>query len=160
MAFPYSGPNSNAESVASQIDQLTASAIALTTAWRTSVNGGAALDSLQAEAVFQALVSLRAYIAANGAVPGLAAAYLRRFPTPPGGFNPATEWTAADTAIVNFGLWFAANWPERTASGKPAFVQFNAATYVLEKFTVTINSSARAALVGLLDAVLAAFTPG
>lgn len=159
MAFPYSGPNSNAESVAEQIDQLTASAVALTTAWRTSVNGGAAIDSLQAEAVYQALVSLRAYALANGGVQGLADAYRRRFELPLA-FNPLTEWVAANTAITNFGVWFAANWPERTASNKPAFCQFNATTGVLEKFTININGAARTALVGLLDAVLAAFTPG
>lgn len=159
MAFPYSGPNSNAESVAEQIDQLTASAVALTTAWRTSVNGGAAIDSLQAEAVYQALASLRAYVATNSGVSGLAAAYLRRFPTLPGGFNPVAEWAAADTAIVNFGLWFQANYPERTASGKPAFQQFGAAG-PLERFTSNINPAARSTLVGLLDAILAAFTPG
>ena len=160
MAFPYSGPNSNAESVAEQIDQLAASAIALTSAWRASINGGAALDSLQAEAVYQALVSLRAYVGANSGVPGLAAAYLRRFPGLPGAFDPITEWSAANTAIVNFGMWFQANWSERSAANKPAFVQFNASTGVLEKFTINIGASARTALVGLLDAVLAAFTPG
>lgn len=160
MAFPYSGPNSNAESVAEQIDQLAASAVALTSAWRTSVNASSTVDSLQAEAVYQALVSLRAYVQVNGSVSGLAAAYLRRFPTLPGGFNPTSEWTAADTAIVNFGLWFQANWPERTAGNKPAFEQFNATNGALERFTINLNASARTALVGLLDAVLAAFTPG
>lgn len=160
MAFPYSGPNGNAESVAAQIDQLAKSAADATTAWRAAVNGGAAVDSLQAAAVYQALVSLRAYVSANGSVPGLAAAYLRRFPGLPGDFNPVAEWAAADQAIVSFGLWIQANWPERSASGKPAFQQFDAATGVLEQFTVNLNAAARTALVGLLDAVLAAFTPG
>lgn len=160
MAFPYSGPNSNGESVAEQIDQLTASAVALTSAWRASVNSGAAVDSLQAEAVYQSLVSLRAYVQANGGVSGLAEAYRRRFPGLPVNFNPATEWVGANTAIVNFGAWFQANWPERTAGNKPAFVQFNASNGVLEKFTINLGASARTALVGLLDAVLAAFVPG
>lgn len=160
MAFPYSGPNSNAERVAEQIDQLTASAIALASAWRTSINSGAALDSLQAEGVYQALVSLRAYVQANKTVPGLGGAYLRRFPGLSGEFDPNTEWAAANTAIVNFGQWFAANWPERSASNKPAFVQFTASTGVLEKFTINLGAAARSTLVSLLDAVLAAFTPG
>lgn len=160
MPFPYPSNGNDAEAVADQIGQQAASAIAITSAWRASINGGAALDSLQAEAVYQALTSLRAYVTTNGEVPGLAAAYLRRFQNLPSGFHPAMEWGAANTAIVNFGLWFQANWPERSASGKPAFVQFGASTGALEKFTINLGASARTALVGLLDAVLAAFVPG
>jgi len=160
MAFPYTGNGNNAERVAEQIDQLAASALALTSAWRTAVNSGAPVDSLQAESVYQALASLRAYVATNGSVPGLAAAYLRRFPGLSGGFSPAAEWVAVDTAITNFGQWFAANWPERSAGNKPAFQQFGASTGVLEKFTVNLGGSSRTTLVGLLDAVLAAFVPG
>jgi hypothetical protein len=156
MAFPYS-TSGNAESVADQIDSMVGSAIAQTSTWRASVNSGAAIDSQQAEAVYQALVSLRAYVLTNGGRAGLDAAYKRRFASLPGGFNPVTEWTGANTAIVNFGTWFASNWPERTASNKPAFAAFNPTTGELQRFTVDLAGSARASLVGYLDAVLAAF---
>lgn len=160
MAFLYSGPSSNAVAVAQQIDQQAANAVGLTTAWRTAINSGAAVDSEQAASVYQALVSLRAYVQANGGVVGLVDAYKILFPGAPAGYNPVAEWGAVNTAITNFGTWFAANWPERSASNKPAFSRFQAGTGVLERFTVNLDPAARATLIGLLDAVLAAFAPG
>jgi len=160
MAFLYSGPSSNAVAVAQQIDQQAANAVGLTTAWRAAISSGAAADSEQSASVYQALVSLRAYVQANGGVVGLVDAYKILFPGAPPGYSPVAEWGAVNTAITNFGQWFAANWPERTASNKPAFSRFNGATGVLERFTINLDPAARSVLVGMLDAILAAFTPG
>lgn len=157
MAFPVSGPNGNAESVAEQIDGQVSSALAQTLQWRNSVNATGNVQSMEAESVYQSLLALRAYVQERKTVPGLEQAYLRRFPTL-GSFDPSAEWNAALLAIDNFASWFQANWPERTASNKPAFTAFSVGTGELQQFTVTLGAAARAALVSRLDAVMAAFT--
>lgn len=157
MAFPYTGSNSNAELVAEQIDSMVGAALAKTSAWRAAINGTSQIDSLQAQDVYQTLAAMMAYVSTRGGVDGLAEAYRRRFPSLSEAFNPATEWGAASTAIANFGSWFQANWPERTASNKPAFSQFSPTTGELIRFSINLSAPAKTSILALLDAVVAAF---
>ena len=157
MAFPYSGPGGNALSVALQIDSQVGSALAVVQQWRTDVNATGIVSSQQAERAYQTLVALHAYVAARGAVPGLAQAYVFLFPSL-GTFNPGAEWNVVRQAIEDFAAWFQANWPEKTASGKLALTQFIAGPAgQLTQFSINLDASAKAMLVAKLDAVLAAF---
>jgi hypothetical protein len=157
MPFPVSGASGNGETVAASIDGQVRSALVKVAGLRAKANSTGDVNSAEAEDAFQSLVSLRSYVEARKATPGLAAAYMRRFPTLES-FDPATEWNAALLAIGSFADWFVANWPQKSAAGKPAFSEFNPSTLELQAFTVTLSASPRAQFVARLDAVLAAFT--
>jgi len=121
--------------------------------WRTQV-AASSLNAYTAREAYQSLMSAREIVNGLIATPGLAAQYQTLFGKA-GGYNPQTEWTTAAAAIETFRVWFASNWPYRTADNKPAWEQ-GRANGELEAIVVSISNGTRTATLAQIDAVLAA----
>lgn len=145
------------ERIVSDIASRTASLKSEYVAWRAGINAANAITGLRTAANYQMMASYRTFmVAAVGANASLiAAAYIRRNPALTG-FDPAARWAELLTAIDAFLDWFAASWPEVTASGKPAFQQRDAVTKELLDLSIALTAGPKATLLARLDAIIAA----
>lgn len=145
MAFPIGVGAKDAESMAEEINALLINLHVVLTAWRTKVQAGTILASMETEQVLQQIVATRNFVETNKNTPGLAQAYGRRFPGYSG--TLATDWTATFNALTTLGTWIVNNWPEKSAAGRPAYVEINATTGEQQSFNATITTTQRNALV-------------
>jgi hypothetical protein len=153
MGFPAGG---GAEGAAADISGSLANLHVVLTAWRTKVQAGTVLASMETEQILQQIVAIRNNVNSSQTIPGLAEAYTRRFFGYTG--NLGTDWTAAYNALTTLGSWIVANWPEKSAAGRPAYVEINATTGEQQSFNATITTAQRNALVNNITAVLNAIT--
>lgn len=158
MPFPTSRQVDSAERLAETIDATVSAMLEQIVAWRTRIAVNSATDSGDAQARYQECVAVRAFVESKKASPGLAEAYRRRFSSLPPDFDATAAWAEAAGALAAFALWFQQNWPEKTATGKPAYLQWDTLTGQHTTFTVPLTGGAKGAVLSRLDAVIAAFT--
>ena len=156
MTFPTGRATDDAETIAAQIDGQLSRTLARLTAWRSTIEATSMVDSLEAQDRYQSIAASVVLVDAKKDTTGLAETYQRRFPAI-GAADLASEWIAARTAMVAFLTWMQGNWPERTGTNKPAFLEFGP-TGELRKFTISLPAPARTSLLARIDAVLAAFS--
>lgn len=130
------------------------------TAWRASIAASNETRGGQTRTVFHLLTAYRKQIvdiiaASDGGL--LAAIYLAQFKDAPGGYDVGAEWTATKTEIDSLISWLKTAWPHKTASGHPAWDQFQASTDLLIDLVVPITGAAKTDALARIDAVLARF---
>lgn len=164
MTIPIPGTALPANKIADELDERFAQMYSALSAWRSRVNTNSATDSLDAESQYRSVTSVRSFVAVRVAAnaSGIAAAYIRNYPSHQGGsWNATAEWATAKAAIDDFVTFFISIWPKKvTTTGEPAFLRFRAdASEELESFSVPVAGAAKTNLLARIDAVLAAFTP-
>lgn len=158
MTFPTSRQVDSAERVVETIDSTLSNMLDQLQAWRERIDASSNTDSGDAQARYQEIVAVKVFVDGKKNTPGLAEAYERRFTNLGTTFNAAAEWVAALNAINDFVTWFQTNWPEKTASGRPSYLAWNATTGEHQTFQIPLTGTAKTTLLARLDAILAAFS--
>lgn len=156
MTFPTSRQQDSVENVAEELDSMLSAMLDQMQAWRGRISANNASTGSEAQANYQRITAVRAYVVAKIASnpAGIAAAYQRRFPNLVN-FNPATEWAASKAAIDAFVVWFKGAWP-KDASGRPPFTIYGPDDQFAE-MTVALAGGAKTTALANIDAVLATF---
>jgi hypothetical protein len=151
------GASPNADQLAIQLDTMMSSAFAQMNAYKTAITNTSAVDAQQTQDVYQTWAALRAFGETYKSTNGLGAAIIRNFPSHGQTWDPGVEWAALRTPLDSFLAWIQANWPEKAASGKPAFVLFSPTDGQLMTFSIALSAGSKNALLGQINAVLACF---
>ena len=126
--------------------------------WRAQINTNSSTGGSIAQANYSRMVSTRAMLVASIAINpnAIGAAYAARFGSLPG-FDPAADWATAKATLDAFITWFIANWPQRSASGNPAFVGFDGQGRLVD-ISIPLTGATKTLVLSQIDAVLDAFS--
>jgi hypothetical protein len=151
------GSSPNADQLSIQLDTMMSSAYAKLVTWQTAITNTSAVDAQQTQDVYQTWAALRAFGEGYKNTNGLGAAIIRNFPSHGQTWDPLTEWNALRTPLDSMLTWIQTNWPEKTGSGKPAFVLISPTDGQLMTFSIALNTATKNSLLGQINAVLACF---
>jgi hypothetical protein len=154
MALDIGLATKSADGLANEIKTMLASMHGALSSWRALVNTSSTITSGLAEQVYQNCAAVRVYVEANKNAPGLAAAFTRQNVNLDPEYDPGAEWDVTRGHIETLCLWIQTNWPEKTVSGKPAYVAWNVSTGVHQEFSFPITGGTKTTFLGLIDAVL------
>jgi hypothetical protein len=164
MTIPVRGTVDNASKIAAELDDLLTNFYNNLKAWRERIATSNGTDSWDAAERYQEMTSLRVQVeqraGAGQNTGGISAAYIRGYPDHQGGvWQGGQEWAATRAALDPLITMLRDNWPEKTATGKPAYRAFHPTNYQLVSFNVPFAGQKLTNLLNQIDAVLATFTP-
>lgn len=159
MPFPTSRQAASVERVAESIDGALSNMVDRVSAYRNNVLASNSVSSLETREIYQLLAATRRYVETSIAsvdAQSLVQAYVRRFPGQQN-INLGAEWATAYNELGQTIQWFQSALP-KDANGRPSFDQFNPSTGELQAWQIPLTDVAKSALIGRLNAIMAAFS--